>query len=170
MPPSRPTPRRLDAAEDRLLDALARDGRTPAPALASATGWSESSVRRHLDRLRDEGVLRFEVDVEPGAVGMACEAVLWLTVAPSRVPAVATALDAHPAVAFAASTTGATNVVAFVLCPDIDALHDLLVGDLGATPGIDGVDTAPVTRHVKRAGALVLPPPGRTGMCRRVFG
>ena len=156
--PPRPAARRLDDAELRLLTALARDGRAPAPALASVTGWSESSVRRHLDRLRDEGVLRFEVDVEPRAVGMGCEAVLWLGVTPSRIPQVAAALDDHPAVAFAASTSGATNVVAFVLCADIDALHDLLVGGLGATTGIDRVDTAPIARHVKRAGALVLPP------------
>jgi DNA-binding Lrp family transcriptional regulator len=163
----RPAPRVLDDAEHRLLDALACDARTSAPALATVTGWSESSVRRHLDRLRDDGVLRFEVDVEPRAVGMACEAVLWLTVAPGLVPAVAAALDGHPAVAFAASTTGATNVVAFVVCADLDALHDLLVGDLGAIPGIERADTAPVARHVKRAGALVLPPaPERSGRMR----
>ncbi|WP_433037001.1 Lrp/AsnC family transcriptional regulator [Actinomycetospora sp. CA-053990] len=156
--PPRPAARRLDDPELRLLAALARDGRAPAPALASVTGWSESSVRRRLDRLRDEGVLRFEVDVEPRAVGMGCEAVLWLGVTPSRIPQVAKALDEHPAVAFAASTSGATNVVAFVLCADIDGLHDLLVGGLGVMTGIDRVDTAPIARHVKRAGALVLPP------------
>jgi DNA-binding Lrp family transcriptional regulator len=140
-----------------LLAVLAKDGRATHPVLAAATGWSESTVRRRLDQLRRSGALLFEVEIDPLLFGATCEAVLWMTVAPAALATVAAALARHEDIAFAAATSGATNVVAFAVCRDLDGLYDYLATVLGALPGVERVETSPVGRHVKRAGTLVMP-------------
>ncbi|MFI2075019.1 MULTISPECIES: Lrp/AsnC family transcriptional regulator [Streptomyces] len=148
---------RPGTADDRLFAALAKDGRAAVGELAAATGWSESTVRRRIDELRAAGVLYFEIDIDPALYGFTQEAVLWLTVAPGELTAVAEALAGHPEVAYAAAVTGPANMMAVVVVRDADALYDYLATRVGALPGIRGAETTPVTRHVKRSGTLLTP-------------
>jgi DNA-binding Lrp family transcriptional regulator len=138
-----------------LVRALALDGRTGHPALAAATGWSESTVRRRLAELHREGLLYFDVELDPAFLGYGCQAALWLTVVPSALTTVANALAGHSEIAYAAATTGATNVAAFAVCRDLDALYDYLAVKLGALEGVLQVDTSPVVRQVKRSGTVL---------------
>ncbi|MFD7232599.1 Lrp/AsnC family transcriptional regulator [Streptomyces sp. NPDC059881] len=144
-------------AEARLAGELALDGRADVAELAAVTGWSASTVRRHIAGLRAAGVLHFEVDVRPSHFGFPVEALLWLEVAPAALGGVTEALSQHAAVAFAAVTTGRTSVFAMVQCRDTDALYDYLAGELAALPGIGRMETALVQRRAKRAGPLLLP-------------
>jgi DNA-binding Lrp family transcriptional regulator len=138
-----------------LLAALARDGRASLTTLAATTGWSESTVARRLEDLRGGGALFFDVDVDPALLGYAVEALLWLAVPPSRLAGVGTALAGHPEVAFAAATTGPANLIASVGCRDVEALYDYVATSLGGIDAISAVETAPVVRAVKRAGAVL---------------
>jgi len=151
----RPAPARLTAGDRELFAVLAKDGRAGHAALAAATRWSESTVRRRLDELRHGGVLYFDVDVKPALFGYHAEAMLWLTVAPSALTAVTRALAGHPQIGYAAAITGPANIAATVICHDLDELYDYLAGDIGALPGITAAETAPVVRLVKAAGALL---------------
>ncbi|MFI6688532.1 Lrp/AsnC family transcriptional regulator [Streptomyces sp. NPDC050485] len=153
-------PVELSEADRRLLPVLAKDGRADVPSLATATGWSESTVRRRMEELRHDGVLYFDVEIDPVLFGFSCEAVLWLTVASAELSRVAGMLSGHSEIAFAAATTGPSNMVAFVVCRDADALYDYLATRIGALSGVLRVETTLVTRHVKRAGTL-LPPLAR---------
>jgi DNA-binding Lrp family transcriptional regulator len=146
--------------DERLLPVLAEDGRADHPTLAKATGWSESTVRRRLDQLRRTGLLYFNVDVDPLLIGYASETILWLTVEPAQLDTVADALAAHPEIAYAAATTGPSNLVAFAVCRDHGALYDFLATRLGKLPGLRHVESAPVIRRTKRStgrGTLMHP-------------
>lgn len=143
----------LTDADRALLHVLHTDARTSYPALAAITGQSQSTLRRRLAQLWHDGVLYFDVDIDPVLLGHTCQARLWLTVAPAALTPVTEALAAHPEIAYAAATTGVTNVTAFAVCRDLDALYDYLATRLGALPGVLQVETTLVTRHVKRAGA-----------------
>ncbi|QKW25208.1 Lrp/AsnC family transcriptional regulator [Streptomyces seoulensis] len=146
----------------RLVGELARDGRAEVRELSAVTGWSASTVRRRIARLRAAGVLHFEVDVDPALFGSPVEALLWLEVAPSALGRVTGALARQRPVAFAAVTTGSASVFAMVQCPGTGALYDYLAHELGGLPGIGRTETALVQRRAKRAGALLLPePPSR---------
>jgi DNA-binding Lrp family transcriptional regulator len=92
------------------------------------------------------------VQTDARLFGYMCEAVLWLRVRPAELVAVAATLATHPEIAYAAATTGPTDLVAVAVCPDQDGLYDYLTTRLGALPGILGVDTALINRYVKRAG------------------
>jgi len=80
---------------------------------------------------------------------------LWLAVAPSRPAAVGTALAQHEEIVFAAATTGPTNIMATVVCPDMAALYRYLTERVGVLDGVERVETAPLLRHVKQVGAVL---------------
>jgi DNA-binding Lrp family transcriptional regulator len=148
-------PARLEDADRPLLGALARDGRLGYAELAEATGWSESTVRRRMDQLRRTGAVFYDVEVDPTPMGYRARVMLWLSVAPAHLAEVGRALASHPQVVFAAATTGATNVVATVVCPDMAGLYEYLTERVGPLPGIERVETAPSLRHVKQVGTLM---------------
>lgn len=147
----------LDAGDRRLLDALARDGRTPAAELAAATGWSASTVRRRMAELRAAGALYYDLDFGVGALARDLRAALWLEVEPARLAEAGSALAGHAEVAFAAATTGTANLYASLLCRDAPALYRYLTGPVAALPGVRGTETAPIHRTLK--GASPYPPP-----------
>lgn len=145
----------LTTADWALAGALGVDGRTTCPRLAAVTGWSESTVRRRLAELLAAGVLYFDIDIDPTLFGYACQVIIWLTVRPAALHAIAQTLASHVEVAFAAATTGASNIVAFVVVHDLDELYDYLADRIGGLPGVLQVDTSPMGRQVKYAGRIV---------------
>jgi len=80
---------------------------------------------------------------------------LWLAVTPSRPAAVGTALAQHEEIVFAAATTGPTNIMATVVCPDMAALYRYLTERVGVLDGVERVETAPLLRHVNQVGAVL---------------
>ena len=158
-PAERQEPVEPEEADRVLLAELARDGRAGYAALAAATGWHEATVRRRIAALRAGGGLYFDIDIDDRALGYASPALLWITVDPTLLATAGRALAEHPEVSFAAATTGPTNLLASVLCPDVYALYDYLADRIGLLPGIRAVETAPIIRTVKRAGAVDRPAP-----------
>ncbi|MGW4405272.1 AsnC family transcriptional regulator [Nonomuraea sp. NPDC004702] len=143
----------LGPGDDALLAELSRDGRTGHADLAAATGWSESTVRRRMEQLCAAGALFFDMDVLPRLLDYRVEAQLWMSVPPADLDATGRALAEHPEVAFAGATTGPTNLAASVVCRDDTAFYRYLTDSLGALPAIRHIETAPIIRTIKRAGA-----------------
>lgn len=139
---------------DRIIAAeLARDGRSPFTDLATATGLDESTVRRRLAALQADGTLYFDLDVDDRAFGYGFSALLWLAVEPAQLSVVGEALAQFPEVAFAGATTGPTDVMASVVTASSTAFYLFLTEHIGALPGVREIQSAPVLRTVKRAGA-----------------
>ncbi|MGX1955841.1 Lrp/AsnC family transcriptional regulator [Streptomyces sp. CB02115] len=147
----------LSPADSALLRALSQDGRADLGRLASATGCSESTVRRRIGQLRDSGVLAFEVEIDPALFGYPIEALLWLDVPPAGLGAVAEALAGHQQVAFAALTTGPSSVFVMVECRSVSGLHAYVTDELAALHGISRIESAVTQRRTKRAGPLPAP-------------
>ncbi|MFF1414943.1 Lrp/AsnC family transcriptional regulator [Streptomyces sp. NPDC058289] len=156
-PAVEPGPQRyaLDEAELALLSVLGRDGRAGYPELARASGLSESTARRRLERLREVGAVFFDVEFVPALFGYEAEATIVLTVPPARLAQVGAALAGHREVAFAAAVTGAASLMAVVVCRDTDALYTYLTERIGAVDGVGQVEVIPALRSIKRAGMLV---------------
>jgi DNA-binding Lrp family transcriptional regulator len=154
VPPTGIVPSDLDAA---LFSALALDGRTPYADLAAAAGWSETTVRRRIDQLRDAGALSFSLEADLAAFGFRCQAWLWLSVPPAQLAEAGTALGKFPEVAYAAATTGPANLAAVAVCRDEESLYQFLTAKVGALPGVERVEISPVIRIVKQASPVLLP-------------
>ncbi|MEU4293267.1 AsnC family transcriptional regulator [Kribbella sp. NPDC026596] len=153
--------RGLSAGDGKLLTALGEDGRATLADLAVRTGWSSATVARRLEELQSTGALFFDVDVDPGALGVTASAMLWLSVPPAHADAVGRALAEHDELAFVAATTGRTNLVAHALCPSPDALHAYLTHQLGAVEPITALETVPILRTLKSAAPFT---PGLVGL------
>ncbi|HEX5405112.1 MAG TPA: AsnC family transcriptional regulator [Pseudonocardiaceae bacterium] len=142
----------LEPGDRRLLAVLAEDGRAGFAELASATGWSLTTVRRRLSDLQDSGVLYFDVDYELAILGPHVRMTLWLSVAPDKLTEAGEALGRHPETAYVAATTGVSNLYASIVSPSNEALYRYLTTDVAALPGIQHLETAPVIRTVKTTG------------------
>ena len=147
-------PSELDSA---LYAALAVDGRASYADLAAATGWSETTVRRRVDQLRDAGALYFDLELDMAAFGFRSTVWMWLSVPPSQLAAVGTALAKFPEIAYAMATTGPSNLAACAVCRSQEALYEFLTDKVGALPGVERVETAPVIRTVKQASPVMVP-------------
>lgn len=153
-----PKPRRgpVTLAEDdhRLLAELAKDGRAPVPVLAEATGWSPSTVRRRMAELHERGAFYLDVEFDREMFAMAVSAMLWLSVHPAELDRAGRALAEHPEVAFAAATTGPTNLYASLVTGGVAELYRYLTERVAVLPGVAAVESAPVMRSVKGSGPL----------------
>ncbi|WP_106402278.1 Lrp/AsnC family transcriptional regulator [Actinocorallia populi] len=148
LPPTTP-PTTLDTVDGALLSALHHDGRATLTELQTATGQSEATVKRRLDRLRATGVLYFAVEYDREHLDQDVEAMCWLTVAPHALAEAGRALATHREVRFAAATTGRTNLVASVLCPTPTDLYTYLNEKIGPLPGVQTAETTLVLRRTK---------------------
>ncbi|WTW97678.1 Lrp/AsnC family transcriptional regulator [Streptomycetaceae bacterium NBC_01309] len=145
-------------ADTRLFEQLARDGRSGYAELASATGQSDSWVRRRMDELRRERLLFFELDADPTALGHRTTAALRMSVPPTHLADVLRQLSLHPEVVFAAATTGATNVIAVACFRDEAELYGYLTTRIAALTQVTSVETTTVFRLLKREGAILTTP------------
>jgi DNA-binding Lrp family transcriptional regulator len=143
--------------DDALFGALAMDGRTPYADLAIATGWSETTVRRRMDQLRDAGVLYFDLELDMAAFGFRSTVWMWLSVPPSQLAAVGSDLAKFPEVAYAIAVTGPANLAACAVCRSQEELYEFLTDKVGALPGVERMETAPVIRTVKQASPVMVP-------------
>lgn len=150
--PHRPGLMRLDDGDRTLLAALAVDGRTGFEQLAAMTGWSPTTVRRRMRELRERGLLYWDIDVDWSLFGVGTRTLLWLSVTPAQLEEAGQALAEHPQVAFAAATTGPTNLYASVVCANQRELYRYLTTRVAALPAIKHIETAPVIKTIKQAG------------------
>jgi DNA-binding Lrp family transcriptional regulator len=141
----------LDAADRRIVAVLRGDGRASVEALVASTGLSAATVRRRLHDLRAGGAVRFDVDLDMRVLRLPLRTLLRLTIAPGDLPDAGRQLAAHPEVAFAAATTGESNLFASIASTDPTALYDYLTTRVATLPGVQSTATTPVLRTVKAA-------------------
>nr|WP_277349482.1 Lrp/AsnC family transcriptional regulator [Streptomyces sp. S3(2020)] len=150
-PPEPPdSPDTLDADDEALVAVLRQDGRATYSELQSATGQSESAVKRRLDRLCSSGLLYFDIQHDTEPFGQGVGAMLWLSVAPAALAQVGEALGEHREVRFAAAITGQANLVVSVLCRGTGELYAYLSEKIGALQGVQSVETTLTLRQVKQ--------------------
>jgi DNA-binding Lrp family transcriptional regulator len=140
----------LDGADRSLIAALADNARATYPQLAATTGLTNTTAKRRLDRLLDEGVVLICTEFPPRRLGFRLMSYLWLRVDPARLDQVGTALAGHPPISFAAAVTGPHNLVATAITRGTNDLYRYLAETVGTLPGVQNVETAPELRQVKR--------------------
>jgi DNA-binding Lrp family transcriptional regulator len=160
LPPARDRPSldrpkaKLQNSDWPLVQALADDGRATYRQLAARTHWHESTVRRRVEELIGSGVVFFDLDLASDAFGIRSQALLWMSVAPANLKEVGQTLASRPEFPFVAATTGSTNLVAALVCPDGRSLYEYLTGEMTALDGLIHLETVPVMQFVKMHATL----------------
>jgi DNA-binding Lrp family transcriptional regulator len=150
---------KLQDSDWPLVQALAEDGRASYRQLAARTHWHESTVRRRVEELTASGVLFFDLDLASDASEFRPQALLWMSVAPTNLRGVGQALASRPEFPFVAATTGSTNLVGALVCPDDRSLYEYLTGEMTALDGLTHIETAPVMQIVKMHATMAAPRP-----------
>lgn len=139
----------FDAIDRALVAVLADNARISASAAARAVGHPESTVRRRLTALFEQGHLLTRVVVDPQRLGLGVDANLRMQVPAARLDATGRTLAAHPAVHGALATTGRENLTIAVWLRDIEHLYRFLTHDL-AELDVANVDTVLIGESLKR--------------------
>jgi DNA-binding Lrp family transcriptional regulator len=121
-------PPALDAIDQEILRALAVDARSSYADLGATVSLSAPAVKRRVDRLRDQGVIRgFTVRLDPVALGWQTEAFIELFCQGSTSPAtMRTAVESYPEVVAASTVTGDVDLVVQVRTRDMRHLEQVV--------------------------------------------
>ncbi|KUI48653.1 AsnC family transcriptional regulator [Mycobacterium sp. GA-1199] len=119
---------RLDATDEQILAALTDDARATYAEIGERVHLSAPAVKRRVDRLLDNGVIRgFTTVVDRTALGWTTEAYVQVfrrgTIAPERLRA---AWIDIPEVISAATVTGTADAILHVVARDMRHLEEAL--------------------------------------------
>ena len=119
----------MDDIDRKILALLVEDGRRTYDDVAGRVSLSAPAVKRRVDRLRRDGVLRtFTAVVDHAALGATTEALVELFFAPGTLlDAVGDELRKHPEVVEAWSVTGEADAIARVRTQDNADLERLIM-------------------------------------------
>jgi DNA-binding Lrp family transcriptional regulator len=119
----------VDDIDRRILALLVEDGRRTYDDVAGRVSLSAPAVKRRVDRLRRDGVLKtFTAVVDHAALGATTEALVELFFAPGTLlDRVAETLRRHPEVVEAWSVTGEADAIARVRTLDNADLERLIM-------------------------------------------
>lgn len=142
--------------DEKLLAALAADGRASVADLAAASGLTPGRASRRLQALVSGRVVHIHVELAPAALDYRARANLWLQVHPGETKAVGQALAGMPEIGYAAAMSGRNNVHAVAHCRDLDELFEFTSDRVGTLPGVRSTEVSPIHQQIKQAGTLVV--------------
>jgi len=147
----------IDDLDLEIIWLLQEDGRTSNVEIARALRVAESTIRKRLDRLLQNGVVRITAIPNLQKVGLPVEALIFLQVSPARAREVVNWLKGMPEVRSLRSTTGEYQLVLEASFSSEEAFHLFLSERLPAVPGIVRISTAQVLHTTKECRDWQLP-------------
>ncbi|MGI6609916.1 MAG: Lrp/AsnC family transcriptional regulator [Limnochordia bacterium] len=141
----------LDDLDRKILRYLQQDGRMPFTAIATALNLAEGTVRKRVNRLIDEGVLKITGVLDPSKVGVQTLAIVGVKLTGAEVEEVVAQLEMLPEVRYMAICTGAYDVIMEVVVSNMEDLYAFLTKTLRAIPGVSSSDTSLVMKVGKHS-------------------
>jgi len=147
----------LDELDWAIIACLQRDGRTPNTAIAAQLGITEATVRRRIERLLKEGIIKIAAIIDPFKVGIQTVALIHLDVDLGHLEEVAEQLIALPNVRVVAYTTGFYDMLIEGVFKSQQDLLTFLKDQLPQIPGIRNSETSILLQLLKRTYDWTLP-------------
>ena len=141
--------RGLDDIDEQIMSLLEDNGRMDNSTLASSLSLDRSTVSRRRRRLIEEGIMYFEADIHPRALGEGGDIFCWIQVTPGKIRELAQQLRTHREVRFAAATTGISNLAVHIVLPAGTSIIDFIDTNL-ADPAFTAVEIQTMGRVFKR--------------------
>lgn len=148
----------MDEIDRRIIALLQADGRRPNVDIAAALGLAEGTVRKRLERLLSQKVIRITALVDPIQAGYQTEAVIMVQVDLSRLEETARRLASLPEVQSVAIATGNWDIILNAVFPDDRSLLSFLQDKVAAIPGVRRTETSHILKRLKHIGDWELSP------------
>ncbi|MCS7098173.1 MAG: Lrp/AsnC family transcriptional regulator [Candidatus Methanomethyliaceae archaeon] len=112
----------LDEIDLRILSILKEDGRAPFTKIASELGLSEAAVRKRVEKLKAEGIIKkFTIDID---IGESVQALIMINVSPSYPnPIVAQAIKKIEGIEKVFEVAGEVDVIAIASGKSIQEIN-----------------------------------------------
>lgn len=149
----------LDETDLRIVRLLQADGRTSNVDIARSLGMSEATVRKRVDRLLAEKIIRVVATPDLAAVGCPLSTLITLRVDLAQVEQIGRALAALPEVRWVSYATGEYDLVLEAAFASDQQLLRFLTEQLASISGIHGTSTAHLLRVYKSPADWRLPSP-----------
>jgi len=139
-----------DATDRKIIALLLANGRTPNLEIARQIGVVEGTVRKRLERLLAEAVVKVSAEIDYEALGYGTHVLLHVQADLGRVEAIARDLADRPEVVAVWLATGGCDLVAEALFASDREMVSFLQDDLAQIPGIGRVETSHLLGALKR--------------------
>lgn len=131
----------MDELDRKIINLLETNGRASNAKIARTVGVSEGTVRRRLNRLITDTIIRVVALPDPKALGYESEALIGVQVDPDKIDEVADSLSALESTRWVAVTTGSFDMFAWVVLPDPESLGRFLREKVGMITGVRRTET-----------------------------
>jgi len=139
----------LDELDHKIIAVLQENARLPNAQVAAQVGSSEPTVRRRVDRLLQQEVIKIVAVAPPLQLGYHVVAILGIQIDHSHLDQIEQALVAMPEIRFAGVTLGSYDVVAEAWFHSNEELLTFLHARLSPIVGIQRIESLQVAKMVK---------------------
>lgn len=150
----------IDATDRRIIALLQLDGRMSNVDIARAIGVAEATVRKRIDRLLNEGVIRVVAIPSVDKLGLEVETAIMLKVDLGQVDRIGEQLAAMKEVRAVKYATGEYDIIIEAVFPSDDDLLQFLTSRLARIQGIRATATSHILKSIKQSCDWVLPREG----------
>lgn len=147
----------LDSLDRRIICLLQQDGRASNVDVARALGVSEATVRKRLERLLAERVIRVTAVPDAAKVGFPTIAFVMLSVELAQVGRIAEQISRLPEVRASYLTTGGSELIVEAWFTSSEDLLRFMTERIGGIPGIRRMGMFHVLRTIKDGSGWILP-------------
>jgi Lrp/AsnC family transcriptional regulator, regulator for asnA, asnC and gidA len=126
----------FDNMDYEIIQALHENARVAASEIARKTGANERTVRKRIERLLNENVIRLTAILNPLAFGYITAADIFIQVEPEREAAVIDALMKMPEVTYVAFGQGTNDISIEARFKDNDAFREFIRTTLANMEGV----------------------------------
>jgi len=140
----------VDQLDLKILETLRLDASLPFTEIAKRFKVSESTVRKRVERLMREGVIKkFTVTVNPTKIGFNTVAIVGVDVDPSKLLEVAQKLCEIPETIYVATSTGDHMIMTEIWTRDGRELTKILSEKIGSIEGVKKICPAIILEKLK---------------------
>jgi Lrp/AsnC family transcriptional regulator for asnA, asnC and gidA len=139
----------LDSVDLAIVGLLQEQGRTTNAHIARVLGVSEPTVRKRIDRLVADEIIKLVAVLNPRKTGYQTDVLIGIRVEPGNLLTVGEALSRCEEVVYLGYTTGRHDILVEMLFRDDEALFEFLNQQLPAVGSIVSTETYHVLRTEK---------------------
>ena len=131
----------MDELDRKIIQILQENGRASNARIARDVGVSEGTVRRRLQSLLQEGVIKVVALPDPEVLGYNTEALVGIQVDPDKIDDVALQLAGLKESSWVSVTTGSFDIFSWVTLPSSEDLGNFLKSEVGTIAGVRRTET-----------------------------
>ncbi len=131
----------MDELDRKIIQILQENGRASNARIARDVGVSEGTVRRRLQTLLSDGIIRVVALPDPEVLGYNTEALVGIQVDPDKIDEVARQLAALKESSWVSVTTGSFDIFCWVTLPSSEDLGNFLKSEVGTISGVRRTET-----------------------------